>query len=238
LQNEKDINLILMVLFLTGTISACGNDIETSQVTVLGTAEEKVVPNKMLWSLQVMNKGQLLENVSTKHIDLIEKVTNFLKSEGAEDDLQTTRMEFGENWVYRDRSRVKEGYFARTYVTFSMTDFSKYKKIWLELAEIDSVSVTNVSYDHTERISIQNKTRIKALQAAKEKARVLAESIGSSIAEPLLIEEEQTSLDTRTLNVARFAEADGSQGTSSISPGLIPIRMRIKASFRLVTTGQ
>lgn len=228
--------LILLVLFFVGTAPAYGDDIEVPHVTVFGTAEEKVVPDKMLWNLQVMNKGQLLENVSKIHIDLVEKVTKLLKSEGIKDDLQTSRMEFNENMVYKKSSHIKEGYFARTYITFSMTDFSKYKKIWLELAEINGVSVTNVSYDHTERISIQNKTRIRALSEAKKKAKVLAESIGSKIAEPLLVEEEQVSLGIRTLNVSRFAEDGGSQGTSSISPGLIPIRMRIKASFRLVTT--
>ncbi|MFC1840121.1 SIMPL domain-containing protein [Thermodesulfobacteriota bacterium] len=229
--------LILLALFFVCTTSAYSDDFEIPHITVFGTAEEKVVPDKMLWNLQVMNKGQLLENVSKKHIDLVEKITRLLKSENIKDDLQTTRMEFNENWVYKKSSRIKEGYFARTYITFSMTDFSKYKKIWLELAEIDGVSVMNISYDHTERISIQNKTRLQALSEAKQKAKVLAESIGSKIAEPLLIEEEQLSPGIRTLNVSRFAEDGGSQGTSSVSPGMIPIRMRIKASFRLVTTG-
>jgi len=228
--------LFFLALFFLMSATVYGDDIEIPHVTVFGTAVKKVIPDKMLWNVQVMNKDMSLETVTEKHIDIVGRVTTLLNGESIKDDLQTTRMEFGENWIYKNRSRVKEGYFARTYITFSMTDFSKYKKIWLGLAGINDVTVQNVGYDHTARISIQNKTRVKALKTAKEKAKVLAESIGSRIAEPILIEEEPLSNARLTnVNVAR-AESFDSQETSSISPGLISIRMRVKASFRLITT--
>jgi len=225
--------LFSLVIFLF-IPAAYAEDIELPHVTVFGTAVTKVVPDKMLWNVRVMNKGQLLEGVTKKHLDIVRDVTIFLKETGIGEDLQTSRMEFGENWEYRDRTRVKEGYYAHTFITFSMTDFNIYKDLWLGLSRFDSVSVLNVNYDHTERIRYQNETRVKALLAAKEKAEILAKSIGSRIAEPLLIEEEWTGDDVEfKANVAeaRFAEAD----TSSVSPGLIPIRMRVKAAFRLVT---
>lgn len=230
---------IFLVLFLTGAACVQADDIELPHVTVFGTAVKKVVPDKMLWNVQVMNKGQLLEDVTRKHIDIVDRVIKLLNSEGIKDDLQTTRMEFGENWNYRNGNRIKEGYFARTYITFSMTDFNKYENLWLGLAAINDVSVQNIGYDRTDRISIQNETRIKALHEAKSKAATLAESIGSKIAEPLLIEEELSG-DDIVMNNVRTMEAAGLRGQpdSSVSPGLIPIRMRVKASFRLITPGE
>ena len=228
--------LIFLVLFFVGLASVQAEDIEIPHVTVFGTAEKKVVPDKMLWNVQVMNKDQMLEDVTKKHIDTVEKVTALLNKEGIKEDLQTTRMEFGENWNFINGNRLKEGYFARTFLTFSMTDFTKYKKIWLGLAAINDVSVQNVGYDHTDRINIQNETRVKALQEAKKKATILAESIGSRISEPVAIEEEWSGNDIIMSNVraAETARFDG-QGGSSVSPGLISIKMRVKASFRLVT---
>jgi uncharacterized protein YggE len=228
--------IFLMLIFLKATAVQAG-DIEVPHITVYGTAVKKVVPDKMLWNVQVMNKDQLLEDATKKHINIVERVTRLLNSEDIREDLQTTRMEFGENWNYRNGNRLKEGYFARTYISFSMTDFSKYEKIWLGLAAINDVSVLNVDYDHTERIHIQNETRIKALQEAKNKAAILAESIGSKTAEPIVIEEEWGGDDvivnsTRALEATTFSNREN----ASVSPGLISVRMKVKASFRLIST--
>lgn len=233
----KKISVIsFFILLFISAATAQAIDTEIPHVTVFGTAVKEVVPDKMLWSVQVMNKDQLLEDVTKKHIDIVERVTALLNSEGIKEDLQTTRMEFGENWNYRNGNRLKEGYFARTFITFSMTDFLKYKKIWLGLAAINDVSVQNVGYDHTDRINIQNETRVRALHEAKKKAAILAESIGSRIAEPIVIEEEWGGDDVVMNNVRmKQAATFDAQGESSVSPGLISIRMRLKASFRLVT---
>lgn len=231
---KKGILLLSLVIFFF-IPEAYSEDIELPHVTVFGTAVTKVVPDKMLWNLRVMNKGQMLETVSKEHLDIVRDVTTFLKETGIGEDLQTSRMEFGENLEYKNKSRVKEGYYAQTYISFSMTNFDIYKELWLGLSRFDSVSILSVNYDHTERIRHQNETRIKALLAAKEKAGNLANSIGSQIAEPLLIEEEWTGYDSLTRsNIVMEAKADR-QGTSSVSPGLIPIRIRVKAAFRLIT---
>jgi len=231
--------ILFLIAFFLCVATANAGEIDLPHVTVFGTAVKKVVPDKMLWNVQVMNKDLLLEDVTKKHMDIVGRVIKLLNSEGIKEDLQTTRMEFGENWTYQNRSRVKEGYFARTYITFSMTDFNKYAKIWLGLAEIEDVSVQNVGYDHTDRINIQNETRIKALKEAKNKASILAESIGSKIAEPVVIEEEWSGDDVVMNNtVMREAANFSSQDNTSVSPGLISIRMRVKASFRLVTSGK
>ncbi len=236
----KKISVIsFFILLFISAATAQAIDTEIPHVTVFGTAVKEVVPDKMLWSVQVMNKDQLLEDVTKKHIDIVERVTALLNSEGIKEDLQTTRMEFGENWNYRNGNRLKEGYFARTFIAFSMTDFLKYKKIWLGLAAINDVSVQNVGYDHTDRINIQNETRVKALHEAKKKAAILAESIGSRIAEPIVIEEEWGGDDVVMNNVRmKQAATFDAQGESSVSPGLISIRMRLKASFRLVTPAE
>ena len=236
----KKISVIsFFILLFISAATARAIDTEIPHVTVFGTAVKEVVPDKMLWSVQVMNKDQLLEDVTKKHIDIVERVTALLNSEGIKEDLQTTRMEFGENWNYRNGNRLKEGYFARTFITFSMTDFLKYKKIWLGLAAINDVSVQNVGYDHTDRINIQNETRVRALHEAKKKAAILAESIGSKIAEPIVIEEEWGGDDVVMNNVRmKQAATFDAQGESSVSPGLISIRMRLKASFRLVTPAE
>ena len=100
-----------------------------------------------------------------------------------------SRMQFGENWTWKKNGREKEGYFATTDITFPMTDFDTYGQLWVALSKIDNMSIVNISYDHTERISYQNEARKKALTVARKKAGDMAAVLGVKIAEPLVIKD-------------------------------------------------
>jgi uncharacterized protein YggE len=134
---------------------------------------------------------------------------------------------------------VKEGYYASTDISFKFKDFDKYKSLWIGLSKIAHLEVWGVYYDHSKRIEYQNKTRKKALLAAKEKAEVLAKTLGSEIGEPLLIEEDLSISETwrsrsALSNVLEVADK-GSSGGDVLSPGKIPIKIRVKTTFRLIT---
>ena len=102
------------------------------------------------------------------------------------------------------------------------------------LARIEGVGIQSVNYDLSDRIQYQDETRRNALLAAWKKADTLAKTLGSGIGAPLLIEEDASAYPSylNTVNDARFS---GNIDNSEIlAPGKIPIRVRVKASFRLI----
>jgi uncharacterized protein YggE len=232
---------VLGILTFAAALRAGENDIP--RVTVFGTATTKVTPDQMVWHVLACNKGARLSDVAEQHAKLVEQVLGFVKKHGIKDaDVQTAQMEFGENWEYRSQSRVKEGYFASTRISFRTSDMAAYKPLWLGLAGIPDVTVEGVYYDHSKRIDYQNETRRKALLAAKAKAADMAKTVGSEIAEPLLIEEDLSvsdegwrSVNTSNAVTAGFSAGGGEQ--EGLAPGTIPIRARLKVSFRLVSHG-
>ena len=228
------------------TLAASASLAEETQVpriTVFGTATTEVVPDQMVWSLKVETKGPVLETLAGEHMKIVQAALEFLrKSKVDEKTTQSSRMEFGENWVYKSNSQVREGYVASTEIVSKITQFELYKKLWLGLAQISGVSVQGATYDHTKRIMFQNETREKAVLAAREKASTLARALGSEIGEPLLIEEElpvsegwQRNVANKVVNNLRALDGDSSERADALSPGTIPIMMRVKAAFRLVT---
>ena len=236
----KNIITIIVLSFLCCGLSYA-EDIEPPHITVFGTATKKVTPDTMIWSLSVKNKGRNLQEVAELHSKHVESVLIFLKKmKIPTEELQTARMEFGENWVSKTFTSVKEGYFASTDIFFKIHDFEKYNSLWIGLSQFEFVTVNNVSYDHSKRIDFQNETRKKALLIAKEKAVALAETLGSQIGEPLLIEDDGSndyiSIRTYSNSISR-SEYDSYKG-DGIAPGMIPIRMRIKVAFRLITHDQ
>jgi hypothetical protein len=218
--------------------AALAEDKEPPHVTVFGTATTEVVPDQMLWSVRVQTRGLKLDAVAQEHDKNVQNVLLLLKnSKLAETNIQTAQMQFGENWEFRAGERFRNGYIATTSISFKLNDFDLYKKLWLGLAEMPSVSVESVNFDHTKRIEYQDETREKAIKAAKEKANALARAIGSEIGEPLFIEEEQDEIIRPMMfNNLRMAAAGAAQEEGeSVAPGTIPIKVRVHASFRLLT---
>jgi uncharacterized protein YggE len=192
----------------------------------------------MVWSLRVETKGPSLETVVSEHS------TTVKKSKVDEKTIQASRMEFGENWEYRSDSRVREGYVATTEIAFKLKEFENYKPLWLGLAKIHGVSISAVTYDHTRRIEFQNESRRKAVLAARDKARALAEALGAVIGEPLMIEEDLSPSEgwqfqrNTSLNNLRAADAEAQGQSTGLAPGTIPITVRVKAAFRLTGAGR
>ena len=230
----------ILAILATSTVRA--DDGDPPRVTVFGTATTEVAPDIMNWRLQVQNTAAEVTEVAKVNAESVKAVLAFLKKqELPEDSIQTSGMEFGENWVYKNRERVKEGFVASTDISFKLTDFDNYKDLWIGIPRLANVSLTGVSLDTSKRIEHRNATRKKALLAAREKAKALAETLGSSIGKPLYIEEVVDTYRALGSNsnfvMANDRGLDGdASAVESLAPGRIPITMRVKVSFLLEST--
>ena len=223
-------------------ISAYADEPPFPRITVYGTATIEVVPDQMVWSLRVENKGSALKAVASEHTKSVQQVLEFLKKSKVDPKaLQTSRMQFAENWEYRSSARAREGYVASTEISFKTSDLELYEQLWQGLADISAVSVQGITYDHTKRIDFQNQTREKAILAAKEKAAASAKTLGAEIGAPLLLEEDlsasegwQMSTSNVALNNLRVAGGEERSPLEALAPGTIPISIRVKAAFQLL----
>jgi uncharacterized protein YggE len=230
--------LVAAWLFVCATASAADSDLP--HVTVFGTATTEVVPDQMIWSVTAKNKAPLLQDAAEEHTSTVQQVLTLLKDRKVpETKTQTAQMVFGENQEYRNGSWMKEGYFASTDISFTLEDLGQYGPLWMGLSRIPNVSVRAVRYEHSKRIEYQNETRKKAVAAARDKARMLAEALGSTIAELLLIEEDLSATEGwgrgATVYNVRTMEEGAGISEEPLAPGRIPITSRVKVAFRLVS---
>lgn len=221
---------------------AVAEDLELGRphIAVYGTAEVKVTPNEMLWSVTVKSEDKELSTVAAHHTATVSKVLDFLKAlKVNEDKLQTSRMQFGEEWKMVNREHVKVGYFASTDISFTISDFNLYQTIWFGLAKIEGVSIQSTQYAHSDRIRFQNESRQKAALAAREKAAALAKTLGSQIDEPLKIEEVQTHqiYNVKRLSSNRAYSNDMGQAspTDSLALGKISFSTKVRVIFKLIS---
>lgn len=226
----------LLVTFATLVMcsSVFAHPIERPHISVVGYAEEEVVPDEMLWSVSIENRAAQLESVSEEHARLVKKVLQVIRKQVKDEkDIQTSGMQFGENRVYRDGTNVREGFRANTSINFKLEKIKQYEPLWLALSGFEGVSVTNVSYDYSKTDALRDTVRTKALLAAKAKAQALAETMGASLGEVLVIEEESSTPVSGgpVMEKMSFARADSG---SPVSLGTIKIDMRVKLVMALI----
>jgi uncharacterized protein YggE len=236
----KALSLSLCVcLLLTSRLTA--EEVQPPRISVSGTAVIEVVPDEMEWSVEVRTQQGQLDGVAAEHTKVVTSVLSLLKElKLDEKKLQTSRMEFGENREYVANSWIKSGYYARTEVAFTLTDFNQYQPLWTGLAKISGVSIGNVGYNNSKRVEHRKESRRKALEAAKEKAAEMAKVLGSQIGEPLLIEEDLSvsegwPANYNIQNNLRTSEDPAPRNDNHLALGTIPVRTRVQVHFRLVS---
>src|SRR3569623_739011 len=178
-------------VLLCGEARAQFDTLSTPHITVNGTSKKEVAPDVLHWFVEVKNTGLDLPKVAEQHAAKVSAQLDLLKANGiAAKNVQTAQMQLAENQVYRRNEWVKEGYLAQTQVSFKLEELGKYKALWFALAALSDVPVKGTMFDHSKRIELNREVRKMALKAAKEKAAVMAEELGSRAGEPLAIEED------------------------------------------------
>jgi len=230
--------IYIMALIILSAVSAWAGEIQP-RVTAYGTAIIEVTPDEMFWSLNIENRGSVINTIASRHSSIVAEIIAFLDDmEVAENDVQTSMMQFGEKWVYKDGQRFKTGYYASSQITFKLTDFLQYQPLWEGLSERPGVSIHNIRYGYSKHIEIQNKATNDALLVAGKKALAMAETLKVGLGNPLLLEENpslKTDFRSNALmaNGASFKSA--SPETRGFALGKIKIQSRVKVVYGLVS---
>lgn len=237
LAKRKGQLLVLMAIWMLfgGGFASANSDFDVPHIRVYGTAETEVVPDELHWSLFVKTRGSSIENVSKNHAEEVAAVLRYLKQSNIEeDDVRTARMQLKENWVYRNSSRLKEGYLGFTEIDFKTTDFKTYLKHWKGLSSMKNLTINNVRFDISNRTDIQNSTRVLAVKKARAKAKSLVEALGATLMEPLSIQEVDGSTPIPR-NTVMVMERNHGNVDQSIAPGKEKVRTTVLVIFRIST---
>lgn len=192
--NNTQIEIIMKKLFALAfvalfSISAMAQQVDLrKKITVSGTAETEVTPDIIYISISL--KEYLKDGNSKKKVeinDLENQLFKAVQSAGITKENLTINNLSSYNTV--GEKKKNPDFLVSKQYRLKVTDLNKWNAL-IGAVDPKGVAYTNIdSYDYSKIEALKKELKIKALQAAKEKATYLVESIGTQLLSVIDIQE-------------------------------------------------
>lgn len=229
---------VLVVFFLANTLNLSFplyvNQISTMKndyfsVTSEGTAY--AIPDVAIINVGYTTEGQTVEQVQTKANQVINKITEDLKSAGIkEEDIQTTNYNLNPSYDYTGGTQKITGYSANVNLEIKARDLEKGNEV-IDIATKDGANqVGSISFEVDDIEKFQAEARKEAIEKAKIKAQEIANETGLTLGK--IINVYESPIDTQPPYYS-MARADALNTEKEISTELQPGQTEIKISVTL-----
>ncbi len=226
--------LILAVLFSTMMTQAQENKNPIPQISVIGEGKIKVVPDRAIISVGVVNTGKDSKEVKTLNDETVDKVLKFLKKSGvAATDYKTDNVSLYKNYDYEKK---KYNFQASQNISITLKDLSKYDEIMMGLNDIGVNSIQGVEFKSSKMEEYEKEARKKAMFNAKQKAEDYVSVLGQKIGKAILISDNSQVYYPQPVYKNRMmAMAESADGAAreTLAVGEIEISATVNVSFVL-----
>jgi uncharacterized protein len=223
--------LILVPFLILPFILSAQETFKEPFIEVTGTAYREIEPNEIYVTIKLK---EFEENRQKTSLEKLEKdFYDAMKTAG----IDRKRIELADvgSDLEKFRRKDKEAYREKTF-QIKLTSAAELEKFIEKLSsvKVDSVNVTRLHHSDYEKIKLELK--VEALKAARSKAEVLVQSIGSQIGKPLLIRDFDFGQPYMEMNanVRMYkAESDMAQADEPIAFRKIKMQAQITAQFEI-----
>ena len=230
--------LLSLPVFITSTPAQEPSPVRS--IAVSGTVETMTAPDRVVWNIALRDTDKDIRAALKKNDVKIEAVASLRERLGiGQGDLKTGRLN-----IRREYERDKHGHqgeFKHFVVTRSVTirqrDLSRFDE-YLETLISSAEMEVSFNFESSNIHQVRADTRLKALQAAKDKAAAFAEVVGEKLGSVLTIREHPSDGSSRNFHPLSNSMFVQSQPPADIStdrfiPGAISVQVTVYATFEL-----
>ncbi|MBT3241861.1 MAG: SIMPL domain-containing protein [Bacteroidetes bacterium] len=227
------LSLILVLISTLSFAQETKNFIDKPYMEVTGKGELEVTPDEIYLSIKLKeadNKGK--ESVEA----LEKKMVLKLKALGIDVEEALSIMDFSSN--FRSYWLRKTNILTSKEYQLLVKDGTTAGQVFMELEKLGISNISIVKVDHSKIDQLRNDVKVKAIQAAKDKASMLAKGIGQSAGKAIYIQELNTGYYPRNtmatnIRVKAFAELEEQDFMPEIEFEKIKLEYSILVRFEL-----
>jgi hypothetical protein len=213
------------------------------KIDVTGASELEVVPDRIFFSISLREyfKDRDKDRVDIEGLE--KQLVAAVREAGVPKENFQIENIYGNRWQWQNRKKPVDFLESKRYV-LELSDLTKIDPI---LSKVDAKGIEYVTisrYDHTKMEQYRRDLKIKALQAAKEKANYLLQSVGEQPGGVLEIQEigdniyypqpyEASNMRMKSMEMAQDAGAAAGGADTDIGFKKIKLRYEMRASFAI-----
>ena len=234
-------SVFLFLLIIMASLNALAqNASDRALVTVSGQAEIMVVPDEVVFNLQVGTFDKDLANAQRRNDEVVKKVLALAKSYQIPPELlKTDYISLDERYSDEEATRkpsVFLGYSVTKKIAIVLRDVTKTERLLADIFTSGVTRIESIDFRTTQNRKLKDQARAMAIKAAQEKASAFAREIGQTIGKAYSITEEGINnqyTSSNTMNVSRGVIGSYSEADNTIALGQISITARVVVSFEL-----
>ena len=251
---------IIAFVFLT-SFSLVQAEEKPPTITVSGSAQIQVVPDKAVLTFSIESREENLDASVKDNDTKVKAVVDFLKASGVEARYIRTEVitinpiyESRNNWQSKSVAQQSinapgfapnvantnkspklkpVGYMAKRQIALTIKNLQRFEVIYRGLIERGVNDVGGIQFQSSELRKHKDEARLKAIQAAREKAAALAGALGAKLFKVQTITEGSGSWRPMFQNSISMAPSESSEG---VEAGMIQISATVNVVFVLKET--
>jgi hypothetical protein len=215
-------------------------------ITVSGEALVNVVPDRILITFGIETSDSIIGRAKKKNDVILDKAIAVIKARGvAPADIHTTYLHIEPRFHDYWEKRGFLGYFVQNAFIVTLNDPAKVEGLVSDVLQAGVTHIQGIDFQTTELKKHRETARDLALKAAKEKAELMAGTLGRRVGAPLRISEDHGGF---WYNSGWWGQGPGQQtsqvvmdtpapGTSEIFAGValgkVSVRANVSVTFAL-----
>ena len=236
--------LFLVVTFLASTLSVAAQNLQ-STIEVQGSAEVKVVPDEVFILFGAETSDPDLKIAKSQNDERVKKLLALTKELRIDPRYVQTDFINIEPWEHdMGNQRVRTEYRIRKNIAVTLRDVAKFEELLSRALEGGINHVHGIQFRTTELRKYRDQAREMALQAAQEKAALLAGKLGRQVGPAIRVSEysggwyspyswwgQSYNSNAMAQNSSQAGGASSTDGT--IALGQITVTASVSISFSL-----
>lgn len=210
--------------------TAKADEVLTDVITTYGQASISQAPDVLRFSIYVEQNGQNADALSGEVDSKISQMMDALFDRGVlEKDLQSMTVNLYP-WYERDgQTRKQNGFVYSRNISVTLRDFSRYPAILNDILKLGASRIDGFRYEVEDKEKAYKEALKKAVDNAKARAVVLAESAQVTLQEVTVIQETSSyaAMPQSRARLSSMSESD------SFQPGNSEISANVTVTYRI-----